>query len=119
MVNPTERIKMLENILKIWIGSVLSASADYITTQIGLKYPELYELHPLYDPKKAVAIHGGAGTIILATLRSMDVDERVAFITAMIPPSLPLIGAVNNLAHIIYAHRNVYPWKECPLLYPE
>jgi len=109
----------MKDLVKIWAGSVLSASADLLTSQIGLKYPELAEMNPLFDPKKEIAFGGGGGTFLLALGKALKVDDKVTSIFSMIPPTLPLLPAANNLAWIIYAHRKLYPWNECPLLYPE
>jgi len=109
----------MKDLVKIWLAAVLSASADLLTSQIGVKYPELAEMNPLFDPKKEIAFGGGGGTLLLALGKSLKVDERVASIVSMIPPTLPFVAAANNMAWITYAHRKYYPWKECPLLYPE
>lgn len=98
---------------------MLSASADYITSEVGLTYPELAEMNPLFDPKKEVVWGGVGGTVVQILGKALKVDKRAVSILSMIPPSVPLIAAVNNLAWITWAHRKYYPWKECPLLYPE
>jgi len=109
----------MKDLVKIWGASVLSSSADLLTSQIGVKYPELTEMNPLFDPKKEIAFGGGGGTLILALSKALKVDHKVASILSMVPPTLPFLAAANNLAWITYAQRNVYPWEECPLLYPE
>jgi len=109
----------MKDLVKVWATSVLSASADLLTSQIGLKYPELSEMNPLFDPKKEIAFGGGAGTLLLALGKGLKVDEKVTSILSMIPPTVPFLAAANNLAWITYAHRKYYPWEECPLLYPE
>jgi len=109
---------MMKDLVKIWVASVLSASADLLTTEIGLKYPELAEMNPLSDPKKEIAFGGGGGTLVLALGKALKVDDRVTSMFSMIPPTLPLLAAANSVGWIIYAHRKLYPWEECPLLYP-
>jgi len=109
----------LEPHLKITIAATLGTLADYTTTQIGLKYPEIREMNPHVDFGKEFffAETGGVGVYTLAKLLKQRKD--LSLVLGLIPASIPFIAAINNLAWITWTQRKYYLWEECPLLYPE
>jgi len=109
----------LMNILISLLGSsLLGTAADYVTTKIALRFPELAEINPNVNfvMEFISAFLGGAGIYGLA--REM-VEEDLARLLSLVPMGVLLAVAANNTAWIAYALRNYYPWRECPILYRE
>lgn len=93
--------------------------ADYITTQIGLKYPELKEgiqyANPILEGVTSVA--GAWGILKLA--EKWKLPSKMGIFLASIPAAIPFTAALNNTILISIVHAKHYPFAECPLLYPE
>ena len=105
-----------EDLVKIALGGVL---ADAITTVIGLEYPELKEANPWVNP----FMEGACVTIfpyaIIKIGEKLKVHPKVVDVCAIAPITIPYLAALNNSILIALVHAKRYPWKECPLLYPE
>jgi len=109
----------LMNIIISLLGSsLLGTGADYVTTKIALRFPELVEINPNVNfvMEFITSFLGGVGIYGLAGLVA---TERVARLVSLVPMGVSLGVAANNTAWIAYALRNYYPWKECPILYRE
>jgi len=109
----------LEPHLVITLASVLGTLSDYAATKIALKYPELRETNPNvnFGNELLFAVVGGVSLYSIAKLIKQPTNLSIAI--GLIPPAVPFMVAINNLAWIVWAHRKQYPWKEMPLLYPE
>jgi len=112
-------VKELEPHIKITLAAGLGTLADLTTTKIGLKYPELQEMNPMFSPLKEFCIASLGGEVIYGLGQLLKQSEEVSLVMGLMPSMMSFGVAVNNLAWITYAHRKYYPWKECPILYPE
>jgi len=109
----------LEPHLKITLVAILSTLADYATTQIALKYPELREANPNvnFGLEFTLAEAGGVGLYSLGKALKQKTD--LSLVIGLVPAATPFAAAINNLGWILYAHRKYYPWEECSILFPE
>ena len=114
-----EEERPLEAHVKILVAGLLGTIADHGTTHIALKYPELYEANPMANFGAELTITEVGGTAIYGLGRMLKLPDLVSFLLGLVPSGVAWAAAINNLAWIAYAHRNYYPWKELPILYPE
>lgn len=104
---------------KILFVGLLSTWADAATTILASHYSQLKETNPLANPfLETVAVLGGQ-TAILYGGEKMKVNPKVTVALALAPTVVPFGAAINNLAHVAIVEARTYPWKECPLLYPQ
>ena len=107
---------MQVKIFLIGFGSVL---ADYVTTEIGLKYPEIREAVPTRNPILEGATLFAGQFLILKLGERWKLPPKASKALALLPTSVPFACTLNNIVHIAVAHAKYYPWEECPLLYVE
>jgi len=105
--------------LKITVAAALGTLADYATTQVGLKYPELQETNPNVNFVNEFVFANGGGEIIYALGRLFKQSKDLSLAMGLVPASWGFLAAANNLTWIALAHAKQYPWEECPMLYPE
>jgi len=103
----------------LYLIGASSAVSDYITTRIGLKYPEIEEMNPLANPLLEGAFVLVGQATILKLGEKLKVNPKLTIGLALVPAMVPFAAAVNNLIRISIVHAKYYPWEECPLLYSE
>jgi hypothetical protein len=97
----------------------LGTLSDLITTKIGLGYPELVEMNPWANPIAEGVSSVGLPVLIFKLADKLKVDPTASILCALMPASIPFVAALNNIVLIAQAHAKLYPFDECPLLYPE
>jgi len=109
----------IEAHILITLSSFLGTAADYVTTQVALKYPELAEQNPHVNFINEFLTANVGGEVMYGLARILKQTDDVSLALGLMPSAIPFGVALNNLAWIVWAHRKIYPWEECPLLYPE
>lgn len=108
-----------QTVLKVYFVGLASAFSDVATTWVGLQYPEIEEMNPLFNPFIEVAAILGGQAAILHIGEKLKVNPKLTVTLALVLTVLPFFTAAKNLAHIAVVHGKDYPFEECPLLYPE
>ena len=105
--------------VKIFLLGFFSCLADSLSTAMVTKHPEIYELNPHYN----FFVELTGVELSIAALRglgdALKLDKKVATAASAVPATIPLILATSNTMLYIKVTAKDYPWKECPLLYPE
>jgi len=96
---------------------LVGTAADYITTQVGLKYAEIEEMNPLAHPVVEGIFSVVSPAIVLQVGKRLKVNRTLTLALATVPASIPLVVALRNIAIISIVHAKDYNWRECPLLY--
>ena len=107
---------MKEELLIVGLG-IAGTIADYATTKIGLRYPELAEINPLVNPifEGAFAV---AGPLLISGLgKRLSTSHTLTLALMLVPASIPWIVATRNLILIASANARKYPIAEFPLVY--
>jgi len=107
----------LKNELLIPALGAIGTLADYITTKIGLRSPELTEINPLVNPVFEGAFAVGGPLLISATGKRLKAPETLTLALMIVPASIPWIVATRNLILIGSLNARKYPISEFPLLY--
>jgi len=65
-------------------------------------------------------LFGSVGGIsVYALTKLLKQRKDLALVLGLVPAATPFAAAINNLAGIVWAQRNYYPWAEFPLFYLE
>lgn len=105
-----------EELLICGLGAV-GTLADYVTTQIGLKMPELVEMNPLVNPVLEGCFAVGGPVLISFLGDRLKVARSLKLSLMIVPASIPLVVAIRNLILIGTANARKYPINMFPLIY--
>lgn len=101
----------------IYALGLLGTAADFVTTQIGLKYAEIEEMNPFAHPIVEGIFSVVSPAIVLQVGKRLKVNPTLTLALATVPASIPLVVAIRNAALISIVEAKTYNWRECPLLY--
>lgn len=107
---------MKEELLICALGAV-GTLADYGTTKIGLRYPELTEINALVNPVFEGAFAVGGSLAISGVGKRLGASRTLTLALMLVPASIPWIVATRNLILIGSLNARKYPISEFPLLY--
>jgi hypothetical protein len=96
---------------------VFGATADYVTTEVGLRIPEISEMNPIANPVIEGAFAVGGSLLAGELGRRLGVGRNLRLLMMFVPASIPLIGAIRNLTLIAAVNARAYRISEFPLLY--
>ncbi len=100
----------------MFVGGV-GVFLDWLSSQLCLKYPELYEANPHFDPVlEALTLWAGIGMIFLAEDK-LGASKKVATIISSIPISVPYLISTSNFAQLAAVKAKEINWNEISLLY--
>jgi len=105
-----------ENIILPLVGLV-GTIADYVTTKIGLQYPEITELNPLVNPALEGTFAVGGPILISVLGDKLKVDRSLKISLMAVPASIPLVIGIRNLVIIGTVNARRYLITEFPLIY--
>lgn len=107
---------MKEELLIVGLG-IAGTLADYATTKIGLRYPELAEINPLVNPMFEGAFAIGGPLVVGEIGKRLQVSKGLRLSLMLVPASIPMVVATRNLILIGTVNARKYPMAEFPLLY--
>jgi len=107
---------MKENIILPLVGLV-GTMADYVTTKIGLQYPEIAELNPLVNPVLEGTFAVGGPILISVLGDKLKVGRSLKISLMAVPASFPLVVGVRNIIIIATVNARQYQITDFPLIY--
>ena len=104
---------------RLLLAGGLGVFLDWLSSQLCLKYPELYEANPHFNPVlEALTLWTGTGAIFLAGDK-LGASRKVSTIITSIPISVPYLISVSNFAQLAVVKSKEVNWNEISLLYME